>query len=318
MLLPERGVPRLPQLAQAWRTQRLSKLEDILAVRFALEHLKKAWAARAWKLGKMGNKPAAVVAAANIRFCTEPFEEVGRCRVDHGREKQTIVSDLDGSLLRSRSSFPYFMLIAFEAGSPLRSVILLLASPIIWVVYHLVSEAAGIKILIFLSLAGLKVSVIESVARGVLPKFYLEDMHSVSYKVFTSCGKRYIVTANPRIMVEPFLKDYLSVEAVMGTELEVTRGGYATGFVTGPGVLVGSNKERAVKKYFGDDLPDVALGDRPSDFPFMNLCKVSSVLLPSCRSYIAARTAFPLFFLSFVGRASWMTDSFGKLPFRVW
>jgi glycerol-3-phosphate acyltransferase len=211
-------------------------------------------------------------AVANI-FCPEPFAEVDKCNV-HGRDTQTVVSDLDGTLLRSRSSFPYFMLVAFEAGSPLRSIILLLVSPIVWLIYHFFSEAVGIKILIFVSFAGLKASVIESVARGVLPKFYLEDMHSTSYRVFISCGKRYVVTANPRIMVEPFLKDYLGVEAVMGTEIQLTSGGYATGFVTFPGVLVGENKERAVKKYFGDDLPDLGLGDRVSDYPFMSLCKV--------------------------------------------
>lgn len=212
-------------------------------------------------------------------YCSDSYPEVENCRVE-GRASQSIVSDLDGTLIRSRSSFPYFMLVAFEAGSPLRSVILLLVSPLIWLVYNVVSEAAGIKMLIFIALAGLKASVIESVARGVLPKFYLEDMHSVSYRVFISCGKRYVVTANPRIMVEPFLKEYLDVEAVMGTELQVTAGGYATGFVTNPGVLVGRFKERAVKKYFGPDQPDLGLGDRPSDFPFLDLCK-EAYLVPS-------------------------------------
>lgn len=212
-------------------------------------------------------------------FCPEPFPEVETCRVE-GRGSHTVVSDLDGTLLRSRSSFPYFMLVAFEAGSLLRSTVLLLASPLIWLLYNFFSEAAGIKMLIFLSCAGVKASVIESVARGVLPKFYLEDMHSVSYNVFLACGKRYVVTANPRIMVEPFLKEYLGVEAVMGSELQITRSGYATGFVTGLGVLVGPNKERAVKKYFGDDVPDVALGDRVSDFPFMAVCKVHWVRIP--------------------------------------
>lgn len=106
----------------------------------------------------------------------------------------------------------------------MRSVILLLVSPLIWLVYNFLSEAAGIKMLIFFSLAGLKKAVIESVARGVLPKFYLEDMHSIAYNVFTACGRRYVVTANPRIMVEPFLKEYLGVEAVMGTELVFSTG----------------------------------------------------------------------------------------------
>lgn len=102
-----------------------------------------------------------------------PFDTVENCSGE-GRADQSVVSDLDGTLLRSSSSFPYFLLVAFEAGSPLRALVLLLLSPVIWFSYHLVSEAAGIKLLIFISFAGLKLSAIQSVARGVLPKFYLE------------------------------------------------------------------------------------------------------------------------------------------------
>lgn len=84
-----------------------------------------------------------------------------------------------------------------------------------------------------------------------------------------------MVTANPRIMVEPFLKEYLEVEGVMGTEIEVTAGGYATGFVSSSGVLVGSRKRSAVQQKFdGASPPDIGLGDRPSDLPFLSLCKV--------------------------------------------
>ncbi|KAG0597387.1 hypothetical protein M758_UG334000 [Ceratodon purpureus] len=222
---------------------------------------------------------ASVASFPEVIACSDEMYRptVECCRLE-GRAHQTIVSDLDGTLVRSRSSFPYFMLVALEAGSPLRSIILLLVSPIIWLVYNFISEAVGIKMHIFFSFVGLKKSVIESVARGVLPKFYLEDMHSLSYNVFVACGKRYVVTANPRIMVEPFLKEYLGVEAVVGTELAFSRGGHATGFVTLPGVLVGYNKKRAVEKYFGPDLPDVGLGDRPSDYEFLDLCKESYIV----------------------------------------
>ncbi|KAL3688358.1 hypothetical protein R1sor_014667 [Riccia sorocarpa] len=201
-----------------------------------------------------------------------PFDTVENCPTE-ALEGKSVASDLDGTLLLSRSSFPYFMLVAFEAGGPLRAIVLLLLSPIAWFLYNLVSEELGIKLLIFISTAGIKLSALEAVSRGVLPKFYLEDMHPLSYKIFTSCTRRIVVTANPRVMVEPFLKDYLGVEAVLGTELQVTSGGYCTGIVCYPGVLVGENKERAVKKYFGDDFPDIGLGDRETDFPFMSQCK---------------------------------------------
>ncbi|KAJ7544142.1 hypothetical protein O6H91_09G065600 [Diphasiastrum complanatum] len=207
----------------------------------------------------------------------EFFEPVETCRSE-GREDQTIIADLDGTLLRGRSSFPYFLLVALEGGSLLRAIILTLISPLAWALYHFVSEAAGIQILIFFTFAGLRVRDIEAVARAVLPKFYSEDVHKESWRVFSSCGKRYIITANPRIMVEHFAKNILGAHKVLGTEIEVNVAGYATGFVRGPGVLVGLNKRNALKCEFGDYLPDVGLGDRITDYSFMSLCKEAYVV----------------------------------------
>ncbi|GLJ53947.1 hypothetical protein SUGI_1152970 [Cryptomeria japonica] len=204
------------------------------------------------------------------------FHPVSKCRLQ-GRENQSVVSDLDGTLVKSTSSFPYFMLMAFEAGSPLRALLLLLVSPVTWIFYRFISEAAGLHLLIFVSLVGLKAADVSMVGRAVLPKFYLEDLHPLAYKVFVSCGKRYVVTANPRMMVEPFLKEYLKVDGVLGTELQVIKG-FCTGLVAPPGVLLGWRKHHAVKALFGDDKPDVALGNRPSDFPFMFLCKEAYVV----------------------------------------
>jgi glycerol-3-phosphate acyltransferase len=67
----------------------------------------------------------------------------------------------------------------------------------------------------------------------------------------------------------------------MGTEIQTTSGGYATGFVSAStDVLVGLNKRSAVKKYFGNDAPDIGLGDRESDYPFMSFCK-EAYIVPS-------------------------------------
>ncbi|KAL3687499.1 hypothetical protein R1sor_013808 [Riccia sorocarpa] len=194
------------------------------------------------------------------------------------REKQTVVSDLDGTLLRGRSSFPYFFLMAFEAGGIIRSIVLLLAAPLAWLLYHFVSEAAGIRVLIFFSCAGLKMKEIDTVARAVLPKFYAEDLHSGTWEAFSSFGKRYILTANPRVMVEPFAGSYIGADKVIGTELEVIRG-YATGRVKSPGVLVGRLKADALTSAFPDQMPDFGLGDRSTDLDFMALCK-ESYLVP--------------------------------------
>jgi glycerol-3-phosphate acyltransferase len=75
-------------------------------------------------------------------------------------------------------------------------------------------------------------------------------------------------------MVEAFLKDFLGADLVLGTEMSTYKG-RATGFVLSPGVLVGKNKADALKKAFGEAQPEIGLGDRHTDAPFMALCKVS-------------------------------------------
>ncbi|XP_048422069.1 glycerol-3-phosphate acyltransferase RAM2-like isoform X3 [Pyrus x bretschneideri] len=80
--------------------------------------------------------------------------------------------------------------------------------------------------------------------------------------------------ANPTVMVEPFAKDFLGGDMVLGTEIEVnTKTKKATGFVKKPGVLVGKLKRLAVLKEFGDEAPDLGIGDRSSDPDYMSLCK---------------------------------------------
>nr|XP_025678896.1 glycerol-3-phosphate 2-O-acyltransferase 6-like [Arachis hypogaea] len=206
------------------------------------------------------------------------FQQVEKCN-SIGRENHTVVADMDGTLLIGRSSFPYFALIAFEVGGFLRLLFFLLASPLAAILYYFVSESAGIQVLVFASMAGMRLSSIESVARAVLPKFYSGDLHPETWRVFSSCGRRYVLTANPRVMVEPFLKEMLGADIVLGTELESYKG-RATGFVCKPGVLVGKNKADVLKKTFGDEKPDIGLGDRLTDAPFMSLCKEAYIVPP--------------------------------------
>ncbi|XP_037419687.1 glycerol-3-phosphate acyltransferase RAM2-like [Triticum dicoccoides] len=203
----------------------------------------------------------------------EPFPAVHKCDASR-RGDHTVVSDLDGTLLRSRSAFPYYALVAFETGGVPRLALLLLLAPLAGLLYHAVSEAAGVRVLVFAATAGARVADIESAARAVLPRFYADDVHPDAWRVFAACGRRWVVTATPRVMAEPFLRDHLGADAVAGTELATWRG-RATGLVDSRrGVLVGERKAEALREMVRDgDAPEVGLGDRRSDYAFMSVCK---------------------------------------------
>lgn len=98
---------------------------------------------------------------------TRKFPSIAECT---GSTYGSIAADLDGTLLVSSSSFPYFMLVAIEAGSLLRGLVLLLSLPVVIIAYLFISEAIGIQILIFISFPGLKIRDIELVSRAVLPR----------------------------------------------------------------------------------------------------------------------------------------------------
>ncbi|XWS77015.1 hypothetical protein CRYUN_Cryun01aG0227500 [Craigia yunnanensis] len=207
------------------------------------------------------------------------FPSITKCE---GSTYESIAADLDGTLLISRSSFPYFMLVAVEAGSLLRGLILLLSLPLVIISYIFISEAIGIQILIFISFAGLKIRDIELVSRAVLPRFYAANVRKESFEVFDRCKRKVVVTANPTFMVEPFVKDFIGGDKVLGTEIEVNpKTKKATGFVKKPGVLVGKLKRLAILKEFGDESPDLGIGDRESDHDFMSICKEGYMVHPS-------------------------------------
>lgn len=135
------------------------------------------------------------------------FPSITTCDVSAVSDR-SIAADLDGTLLVSRSSFPYFMLVAIEAGSLLRGLALLLAFPLIAVAYVFVSESLAIQMLIFISYAGLKVRDIELASRAVLPRFYAADVRAESYEVFEKCRRKVLVLKINRVLC---LKNYSSV-----------------------------------------------------------------------------------------------------------
>ncbi|KAB8090363.1 hypothetical protein EE612_015528, partial [Oryza sativa] len=122
------------------------------------------------------------------------------------------------------------------------AALLLLLAPVLWLLRRAAaSESAAVRVLVFAATAGARVSDVESAARAVLPRFYADDVHPAAWRVFATCGggRRLVVTATPRVMAEPFLRDYLGADTVAGTELAAWRG-RATGMVDARrGVLVG-------------------------------------------------------------------------------
>ncbi|OMO95478.1 Phospholipid/glycerol acyltransferase [Corchorus olitorius] len=133
---------------------------------------------------------------------------------------QTLVFEVEGALLKSYSLFPYFMLVAFEAGGPFRALILLLLYPLLLLVSNI---ELGLKILVFVSFVGIKKDKFR-VGTAILPKFFLEDVGRQGFDIVMSYDRKVAVTEMPKIMVEGFLRDYLGINTVVARELKEFRG----------------------------------------------------------------------------------------------
>lgn len=184
----------------------------------------------------------------------------------------SVLSELEGTLLNDPDPFSYFMLVAFEASGVVRFTLLLLLWPLIRLLDAFGKEDVGLKVMTFVATAGVPESEIRSVARAVLPKFYMDDLDMNAWRVYSSHGKRVVMTKTPRIMVERFAKEHLQADEVIGSEIIVNRFGYATGFIRG------NNKRFAdqVKKFFDGEQPTLGLGRPSSSQSVLSLCKVSS------------------------------------------
>ncbi|EHA8587591.1 glycerol-3-phosphate 2-O-acyltransferase 6-like [Cocos nucifera] len=169
-----------------------------------------------------------------------------------GKERRSIACEFEGALLISRRLFAYFMLAALEAGGPIRALTLFLIFPLLWLLELAGLERMALQLMIFVSTAGLRVDDLKDVAKATLPRFYLEDLSQRAYQVFSSYeGKKYVVSCIPRIMVEPFLKEFLDVDHVIGTELKMFRD-CSAGLVASPGVMVGARQLEAVLSIMED------------------------------------------------------------------
>jgi len=128
---------------------------------------------------------------------------------------------VENALLKSSSLFPYFMLVAFEAGGLLRAMVLVFLYPFVCVV----GREMGLKIMVMTCFLGIKASSFR-VGRSVLPKFLLEDVGSEMFEMLKKGGKQVGVSRLPRVMVESFLREYLEIDLVVGGELKTFCGYY--------------------------------------------------------------------------------------------
>ncbi|GMI88871.1 GLYCEROL-3-PHOSPHATE sn-2-ACYLTRANSFERASE 3 [Hibiscus trionum] len=162
---------------------------------------------------------------------------------------RTLMFHMEGALLKSSSLFPYFLLVAFEAGGAVRAFILFLLYPLIC----FVGKQWGISIMVFVCFVGIKEESF-SIGRTVLPKFLLQDVGNEGFDMVMKCdGTKIAVTDMPRVMVDCFLKDYLRIDSVVGRELKVVCGHF-TGLMEGKNyarVMAPSSCCEAEKKNWG-------------------------------------------------------------------
>ncbi|KAK7276768.1 hypothetical protein RIF29_17914 [Crotalaria pallida] len=239
---------------------------------------------------------------------------VNKCDLE-GRVSQTLICDIHNVLLRSNSFFPYFMLVAFEGGSIFRALLLLLSCPILWILDY----EQKLRVMTFITFCGLKIKNMENISRAVLPKFYLENLNLHAYEVVASAGSKVVFTSVPRVMVEGFLKEYLSVGAVIGTELD-TVGSHFTGLISGSGLLV---KHRALKDYFGDRKPDIGIGSsNVQDHLLISLCKEAYVVNneegKSNPSSVMPRDKYPKPLIFHDGRLAFLPTPSATLIMFIW
>ncbi|KAF9614267.1 hypothetical protein IFM89_016559 [Coptis chinensis] len=246
------------------------------------------------------------------------FTPVSRFSTE-GKETHSIVTKLEGNLLISRNTFPFFFLVAFEAGGPIRALILLLISPVFWLLEWLCFETITLQVMIFIALGGLKVPDVKSVAKSVLPRFYLDDIRTSAYKVFSCCGgKKYVVTFMPRIMVETFLQEYLNVDCVIGTELRFI-GKYCLGLVAKPELMFQGSQSKMPTTVLSDTKQiDVCLGDASVEQSIIMSCQEGYILPEDHEASPMPKKKYPKPLIFHDGRLVARPTPMGSLAVFLW
>uniref|UniRef100_A0ACD5UIN1 Uncharacterized protein n=1 Tax=Avena sativa TaxID=4498 RepID=A0ACD5UIN1_AVESA len=141
------------------------------------------------------------------------------------QHQRTVVVDVDGGLLRSSPSglFPYFMLVALEAGGFLRGAVLLLLYPLLCCVG--IGGHTALRVMAMVAFCGLRESRLRA-GRAVLPKWFMEDVTLEGFEAMRAARRRVCVTRMPMVMVDGFLREYLGAEVVVGKGMKVLCGFY--------------------------------------------------------------------------------------------
>lgn len=178
--------------------------------------------------------------------------------------------------------------------------------------------------MIFISFCGLPIKDMANVSTTVLPKFFLENLNPHVFEVFQATGSKIVFTSVPRVMVEGFLRNYLNVNDVIGTELQ-TYGRYYTGFLSPDGLLV---KHKALLEYFGDQRPDIGIGSpNLHDHLFISFCKEGYVVNEEKRSQGGSTTSssstvgrerYPKPLIFHDGRLAFLPTPFASLCTFLW
>ncbi|KAF8708672.1 hypothetical protein HU200_030054 [Digitaria exilis] len=228
------------------------------------------------------------------------------------------VCKVEGGLLRSSSTFPYFMLVALEAGGLLRGLLLLLLYPFLSMLGH----GRAIKAMAAVCFVGLRKDTFRA-GRAALPRLLLED---VSAEVFDAAFRRRVVcvSAMPRVMVEPFLREYLGVDAVVAPEMREMRGRFLDVMQGESEVLRGLDVEMVIareKEKAGGDVV-VGVGGLGSSFSqlFQKHCKEVYVPTESARRrwHALPRRRYPKPLIFHDGRIAFRPTPAATLAMFMW
>jgi glycerol-3-phosphate acyltransferase len=137
---------------------------------------------------------------------------------------KTFVIDMDEWLLKSNSTFPYFMLVALEGGGFLRGFLLLF----LYSFLQFFSEEVMLRVMVMVCFFGMKVDGFR-LDRAILPKYFLENVALEGFEVLKKGLKeaKEVVCVSrrmPRVMVDGFLRDYMGVKEVAAREIGMKNG----------------------------------------------------------------------------------------------